>query len=224
MLTCATGTKGIIQEVNLKMANKLGIKTLVAIPGIGRASQAPDPNYNSEHFKYSKENDTYTCPEGNILKSNGSTYKARNYHFKQYKTKTCKNCPVRALCTTSKVNGKVVQRSEYHQYIEDNAQSVLQNPNAYKKRQAIVEHPYGTIKRHWSFDHIMTKKTMQRASADVGFMFIAYNLTRIWNIIRKTNISIFYPNMTCIKLIKAILRHLKVHFQQNLKSKILALN
>nr|WP_317129196.1 IS1182 family transposase [Formosa sediminum] len=150
--------KGYHTGSEFKTANKLGIKTLVAIPGIGRASQAPDPNYNSEHFKYNKEHDTYTCPEVNILKSNGSIYKARNYNFKQYKTTKCKACPARALCTTSKVNGKVVQRSEFHKYIEANVKSVLQNPDAYKKRQAIVEHPYGTIKRQWSFDHIMTKK------------------------------------------------------------------
>lgn len=82
--------KGYHTGSEFKTAHDLNIKTLVAIPGIGRASQAPDPNYNSEHFKYNKENDTYTCPEGNILKSNGSTYKARNYHFKQYKTNRCK--------------------------------------------------------------------------------------------------------------------------------------
>jgi hypothetical protein len=53
----------------------------------------------------------------------------------------------------------------------------------YKQRQAIVEHPFGTIKRQWGFDHVMTKKSMKRASADVGLVFIAYNLKRIMNLI-----------------------------------------
>jgi hypothetical protein len=53
----------------------------------------------------------------------------------------------------------------------------------YKQRQAIVEHPFGTIKRQWGFDHIMTKKTIERASADVGLIFTAYNLRRIINIL-----------------------------------------
>jgi len=39
------------------------------------------------------------------------------------------------------------------------------------------------MKRAWGFDHIMTKKLKERASADVGFIFIAYNLKRIMNII-----------------------------------------
>ncbi|MEW4923667.1 transposase [Algibacter sp. 2305UL17-15] len=109
----------------------------------------------------------------------------------QYKTNQCKSCPVRDLCTTSKVNGKVLQRSEFQKYIEENAQQVLKNPKAYKKRQAIVEHPYGTIKRQWGFSYISTKKTTQRASADVGFMFIAYNLKRIWNILKTKKQTLF---------------------------------
>lgn len=41
------------------------------------------------------------------------------------------------------------------------------------------------IKRQWGLYYIMTKRTMQRASADVGLMFIAYNLRRLMNILDK---------------------------------------
>ncbi|OFY17907.1 MAG: hypothetical protein A2W98_02180 [Bacteroidetes bacterium GWF2_33_38] len=53
----------------------------------------------------------------------------------------------------------------------------------YKRRQAIVEHPFGTLKRQWGFSYIITKKGIERASSDVGFMLTAYNLRRIFNII-----------------------------------------
>jgi len=119
---------------------------LVAIPAIGRKSQAPDPRYNAELFNYNPKNEIYTCPQGHTLTSNGTRYKARNYTFKQYKTKACKTCPVQENCTTSKVNGKVIQRSQYTQNIQDNAKRIAQCGDLYKKRQALVEHPYGTIK------------------------------------------------------------------------------
>jgi len=212
--------KGYHTGSEFSTANQLGIKTLVAIPGIGRASQAPDPSYNSEHFKYNTENDTYLCPQGNILKSNGSSYRGRNYRFKQYKTNQCKTCPVRDLCTTSKVNGKVLQRSEFQKYIEENARQVLKNPKAYKKRQAIVEHPYGTIKRQWGFSYISTKKTMQRASADVGFMFIAYNLKRIWNILKIKKQLIFEPLKSLTWSILAFLSTIAIYFSLNQKKTI----
>ena len=163
-------------------ASELGIATLVAIPAIGRKSQAPDPAYNVENFNYDDQTDTYTCPQGNTLSSNGSWYKARNYQFKQYKTKACKNCPVRALCTTAKQNGKIIQRSEYTSYIEENAARVAADPDTYKKRQALVEHPFGTMKRQWGFDHILTKKGISAASADFGLIALVYNLRRLINL------------------------------------------
>ena len=174
--------KGYHTGSEFKIADDLGITTLVAVPGIGRTSQAPDPNYNVEHFVYLPDTDTYSCPQGHSLKSNGSWYKARNYRFKHYKTKACKTCHVRALCTSAKHNGKIIQRSEFTPFIEANAKRVLQNPEVYKKRQALVEHPFGTIKRQWGFDHIITKKGITAASADFGLIALTYNLKRLINL------------------------------------------
>jgi hypothetical protein len=140
--------------------------------------------------------------------------------FKQYKTKECKHCPARALCTISKVNGKVLQRSEFQQYIEDNAARVLENPKAYKKRQALVEHPYGTIERQWGFDHVITKKTKQSASADVGLRFVAYHLTRIWNILRKTNIAILEAYKSFSEIIGLLLSWIKGGYELNSKKQL----
>lgn len=181
--------KGYHTGSEFKVADGLGIDTLVAVPGIGRASQAPDPAYNAERFTYGPDEDTYTCPQGHILKSNGSWYKTRNYRFKQYRTKACRDCPVREHCTTAKQNGKIVQRSEFKGNIEKNAERVAENRQLYKRRQAIVEHPFGTMKRQWGFDHIMTKKTKARASADVGLVFIAHNLKRILNILAEKGLE-----------------------------------
>jgi hypothetical protein len=90
---------------------------------------------------------------------------------------------MREQCTTSKVNGKVVQRSEYADYIENNAKRIAESAELYKKRQALVEHPFGTIKRQWGFDYIMTKKGISRASADFGLIALVYNLKRMMNIL-----------------------------------------
>jgi hypothetical protein len=84
------------------------------------------------------------------------------------------SCPVKDQCTKA-TYGKGIQRSEFQEYIQHNKEQVDQNKAQYKRRQAIVEHPYGTIKRQWGFSYIMTKKSIKRASADVGFMMTAYN-------------------------------------------------
>jgi hypothetical protein len=191
--------KGYHTGSEFRVADDLDIHTLVAVPGIGRASQAPDPAYNAEHFDYDPDQDAYTCPQGNTMTSNGTWYRARNYRFKQYKTKACRDCPVRERCTTAKQNGKIIQRSEFKKYIEDNAGRVAESQELYKKRQAIVEHPFGTIKRQWGFDHVITKRTKARASADVGLMFIAYNLRRMLKILgEKARTGPFSCNLIAI--------------------------
>lgn len=173
--------KGYHTGSEFHIADSLGIDTLVAIPAIGRKSQAPDPKYNAENFIYNPDDDAYTCPQGNTLYSNGSWYKARNYTFKQYKTKACKECPVRSKCTTAKANGKIIQRTQFTKNIQGNAKRVEQSGELYKQRQALVEHPYGTMKRQWGFDHIMTKRGIKAASADFGLIALAYNLRRLFN-------------------------------------------
>ena len=71
-----------------------------------------------------------------------------------------------------------------------------ENKQLYRKRQQIVEHPYGTIKRQWGFNYIITKKYIERAEADFGFIMTVYNLRRIINIVgmkrlREYMVSIF---------------------------------
>ena len=174
--------KGYHTGSEFKIADDLGIEVLVAIPGL--ASQAPNPANNVETFSYFEQGDYYVCPQGKKLTTPGTWHKTRTYHFKRYTTKACMNCPVKDQCTKAKY-GKGVQRSEYQQYIIDNKERIEQNKEYYRRRQAIVEHPYGTIKRQWGFNYILTKKYKQRAEADVGLMFIAYNLRRIINILGK---------------------------------------
>jgi len=143
--------KGFHTGSELKIAQKLGVETIVVVPDVPSTSQAPDHNYNYEHFKYVNEADTYICPEGEILRTNGRWYKQLSSSgsvswVKQYKTKACRKCPAHQQCTKSK-NQRVIQRSEYAEYYERNLRNTHEKEHLYKRRQAIVEHPYGTIKR-----------------------------------------------------------------------------
>ena len=48
----------------------------------------------------------------------------------------------------------------------------------YRRRQEIVEHPFGTIKRQWGFDYTLLKGK-KKVDGDVGLIFIAYLFTRM---------------------------------------------
>lgn len=180
--------KGYYDGPMLKQAQDIGVNAIVAVRGLASSSRAPDERYNVQHFRYNADNDCYTCPENNVLSTNGNWYKSPNGKFKQYKTKACKGCQARALCTSAK-NGKIISRSAYARYYKENQERFDQNKELYTQRQAIVEHPYGTIKRQWGFSYISTKKGMHKASADVGLMFTAYNFRRLINIIGAKNLG-----------------------------------
>ena len=172
--------KGYHTGSEFKTANDLGIDVMVAIPTV--AANAPDTAYNVEHFIYDKKEDCYICPQGEELHTTGTWHKAKTYRFKRYTTKACLKCTVKNQCSKAKY-GKGIQRSEYQEYINQNKERIENSKDYYRKRQAIVEHPYGTIKRQWGFNYIITKKFIKRAEADVGLIFIAYNLRRLISII-----------------------------------------
>jgi transposase len=197
--------KGYHTGSEFKIADDLEIDVMVAIPTV--AANAPNPEYNVENFAFNIINDCYTCPQGEIMTTNGRWHQAKTYQFKRYTTKACKTCIAKAECSKAKY-GKAIQRSEFQQYIDNNKKRIEQNQDYYRKRQAIVEHPYGTIKRQWGFNYILTKKGISRASADVGLIMTAYNLRRIINIVGvntlknylNTVISSLFQNIMLLKL------------------------
>ena len=178
--------KGYHTGTELSYAAMQEVEVIVAYPTV--ASHAPNIAFDVEHFDYDKAKDQYTCPANQTLTTNGRWYNKKSgktiNKVKHYKTKACLSCELFEQCTKNKA-GRLIKRSEHMDEIEANKKRLEQHKALYLKRQAIVEHPYGIIKRQWDFYYIMTKKTIKHANADVGMIFTAYNLRRIFNLIPK---------------------------------------
>ncbi|NQU84378.1 MAG: transposase, partial [Mariniphaga sp.] len=136
--------------------------------------------YDMQIFKYDKENDTYTCPAGAILTTNGNICKKRKHRVKRYNTKACQGCKQRSKCTTNK-KGRFIERSIYQEALEENEKRVTQNPGYYKLRQQITEHQFGTLKRQWGFIFTLMKGK-ENVLSDVNLMMMCYNLRRLMSI------------------------------------------
>lgn len=138
--------------------------------------------YPMVDFEYDKEKDTYTCPDGQILDTNGTVYHKAGHKVKHYKNrKACKVCPVRHLCTKNK-NGRFIERSIYQEALEENQKRVRENPEYYRLRQQITEHQFGTLKRQWGFTYTLMKGK-QNVLSEVNLAMICYNLTRLMSIL-----------------------------------------
>ena len=152
----------------------------------GIAPYSSPKEHSSQHnglypmvdFKYDREMDTYTCPDGQILATNGTVYNKVGHNVKHYKNRqACKVCPVRHLCTVNK-NGRFIERSIYQEALEENQKRVEENPEYYRLRQQITEHQFGTIKRQWGFTFTLMKGR-QNVLSEVNLIMICYNLSRL---------------------------------------------
>ena len=188
--------KGYHTGTEFYYAHKHDVEVIVAVPAV--ASHAPDTTFDVEHFEYDKTLDQYACPAGEKLTTNGRWYKKANgktiNRVKHYKTKACLSCQLFEQCTKNK-KGRLIERSEHMDLIDANKKRLDRQLDLYRKRQAIVEHPYGVIKRQWDFYYIMTKRTIAHATADVGLIFTAYNLRRIFNILDKTTLKAYLKGL-----------------------------
>ena len=140
----------------------------------------------SENFDYDKVTDSYICPAGATLTSLGTWHNKKgeanetSFRFKTYRTSDCKTCVLRSQCT--KLPKRIIQRSEYQDAVDTNDNNIKKNPQYYKRRQAIVEHPFGTLKRHWGFTHTLLKG-LEKVNGEMNLIMFCYNFMRTKNIL-----------------------------------------
>lgn len=136
----------------------------------------PDQDYKTKaagfqkiDFTYDEDKDVYICPAKQELSSNGTLYDKKGRtgqvqnQIKVYKAsyKTCAECPFAKQCLTAASHenrhGRSIERSLYEEAVINNRLRVINNRDKYKRRQAIVEHPFGTIKRSWGYYYTLLK-------------------------------------------------------------------
>ena len=145
--------------------------------------------YLVDKFLYNKVSDTYTCPQGQTLSTSGTwhhkqrTERAVGYHYKKYRSKACKDCPVRSLCTAKADGKREIERSEFAVVSEANTRRYKANGALYRKRQEINEHIFGTIKRKWGYNHT-NLKGLEKVNGEMSLIMSVYNFKRVLNILK----------------------------------------
>jgi len=162
---------------------KAHITTIVAPGGSTNSSLKMHPDYYTEKFSYDAEADVYRCPQGNMLLTSGKWHEKKRangsvlHHFKKYRTAACATCPVKHLCTARAKGGREIERSEHQDAVARNNARVTARKEDYKRRQAIVEHPFGTIKRSWGYTYTLVRG-IEKVDGEMALIFLCYNLRR----------------------------------------------
>ena len=135
--------------------------------------------FGKQDFVYLPTEDVYRCPAGERLKYY-FTAEEHGQRLRRYWTNACRTCALKHRCTTGPQ--RRITRWE-HEYVLEAVQKRLdENPQAMRQRRETVEHPFGTIKARMGATHFLMK-TLPRVATEMALSVLAYNLTRVMNIV-----------------------------------------
>jgi transposase len=129
-------------------------------------------------FRYVPSEDLYICPADEALLF--VSHKREADGLGRYAMRACSSCKLRKRCTTS--SQRSIARCEHEDVLEDVQRRLDENPNAMRIRRETVEHPFGTIKARMGAMHFLMKR-LKNVKTEMALVVLAYNLTRVMNII-----------------------------------------
>lgn len=174
--------------------------------------------FPASYFTYDSQRDSYICPAGSILRTNGVWYRhsdtrkgrtPSSHRFQRYLTTDCSTCHLITKCTRNKKNGRAIDRSEYAKEIEENNERIISNPGYYRLRQQIIKHVFGTLKRQRGFTHTIVKGK-DKFLAEVAMEFIMYNLRRSISILGIGNLIKMLKDKHLLIFINKLIIHLSL--------------
>jgi len=173
----AVADRGYFNSPEILACHEAGIT--VTLPKPMTSGAKADGRYGRQDFVYIAEEDVYRCPAGERL-----TYRYTNAEagkvLRHYWATACSKCPLKSQCTTGPE--RRIARWEHENLLDAVQQRLDANPQAMRQRRQTVEHPFGTMKARMGATHFLTK-TLSKVAAEMALSVLAYNLTRVMNII-----------------------------------------
>jgi transposase len=201
--TGALGTMAIKAQENLEAKNLKVVvadkgyyngKEVLACDAIGVTAYVAKPLtsantarglYGKESFKYDARQNCYICPASQKLTYRFATNeKGRAIYY--YRASGCKSCSLKAKCTRNKEN-RTITRLAAEEVQEKMAERVARNPQIMRRRKAIIEHCFGTIKRSLGYDYFLCRG-MRHVATEINLTVLAYNLKRACNLVGVKNL------------------------------------
>jgi Transposase DDE domain len=173
----AVADRGYFHGEEILACEQAGIA--VTLPKPMTSGAKAEGRFGKQDFVYKPEEDVYRCPAGEKLRyyytnvENGLT-------LRRYWTTACQTCAIKSRCTPAKE--RRITRWEHEHVLEAVQRRLDENPEAMRQRRETVEHPFGTIKARMGATHFLMK-TLPRVSGEMALHVLAYNLTRVMNII-----------------------------------------
>ena len=174
--------RGYFSGEQILASEQAGVTVTLPKPLTSGASHAG--RFGKPDFVYVPEQDVYRCPAGELLQKRFQSVEA-GLTISRYWASNCQTCAIKSRCTPGKE--RRVSRWEHEDVIEAMQHRLDANPNAMRVRRQTVEHPFATLKARMGYTHFLTR-TKPCVSTEMALHVLAYNLTRLLNIMGSRNL------------------------------------
>ncbi len=151
------------------------------VPAFNTSSNTHRGLYGKDRFRYDPVHDTYTCPAGETLVHRYDAVINGQEKY-CYETSACSRCQQKTRCTWRAKGPRRITRLPYEHLMEAMARRVQTNPEKMRRRQALAEHPFGTIKRSMNQGYFLMKR-LKNVRTEMSLTVLAYNLKRVLTIL-----------------------------------------
>jgi transposase len=172
----AVADRGYFNGEEILACEEAGIA--VTLPKPMTSNSKAEGRFGKQDFRYVAEEDVYVCPAGERL-TYSYTSEEKGLVVHRYATKACRHCAIKHSCT--KGNERRIKRWEHEHILEVVQRRLDEHPEKMRQRRETVEHPFGTIKARMGATHFLMK-TLPKVATEMALHVLAYNLTRVMNI------------------------------------------
>jgi hypothetical protein len=136
--------------------------------------------YGKSQFQFDAAKDSYQCPAGAALTYRFSTFELGR-ELRYYRARGCATCALKKHCTRNQANRTITREANEH-LMEAMAARMKAQPEKFKLRKQLAEHPFGTIKRTFGYTHFLLKG-LAKVRTEWNLITLAYNLKRVLNLV-----------------------------------------
>jgi len=162
-------------QMGIKECIEANITPYVPVPKKNRPADE-STRFERDDFQYNPECNAYTCPAGALLKPSG-TLEKKGKKMNKYssKAKNCAACSLCNQCLPQKTPYRQIYRWEYEE-IADQHKDRMKKKGAeqMKKRAALAEHPFGTLKLWLGWTHFLLRG-FEKVRAELELLVLSYN-------------------------------------------------
>jgi transposase len=142
--------------------------------------------FPKEKFSWSDVDQTFTCPQGHVLRRDGQFHEPRSggpdVTVVQYRCppQHCQACPVHVQCTRRPGKGRTIKRLQGQELL-DQHQSLMQTSEAkaiFRQRPATIERHFADTRCHRSWIRLHGRGH-NRAQTEGGLMTLAHNIVTL---------------------------------------------